>query len=451
MSVILRGAKNAFRNWIRTVSVVLILAISISLALVMYLAQQAVSARIENVKSSIGNSITVTPAGSFGFEGGGEPLTGTQLASLDGIGHIVSVNETLNERLETDTTTNLKSAIEPGTLGNRRNTGGNGPNITINGQNASGRTFSLPIVLNGISETSSLTSSSSVSITAGSVFASDAKEDVAVVGKTLAEKNSLEVDSTFTANGKSVKVVGIFDAGTEFANNTVYMPIASVQNIMEQIDQVTSATITVDSIENVDSVVTEIKSKLGSDKADVTSNQDASEQALEPLMNIQNISWYSLVGALAAGAVITLLTMIMIVRERRREIGVLKAIGASNISIVTQFVSESLVLTLLAAFVGIVAGVFLSNPILTALVSSSTDGGPGGPGGGPDGPGGRAFFMGFASGTNIGQALTSLQANVGPQIILYGILAAVVIAVLGSALPSFLISKIRPAEVIRGE
>jgi putative ABC transport system permease protein len=455
MSVVIRGIKNAFRNWIRTLSVVLILAISIGLALVMYLAHAAVGARIDSVKSSIGNVITVTPAGSQGFEGGGEPLTASQLVPVKSIAHVVSVNETLNERLETDTNTNLTSAIEPGTLGNRRN---GQVNVQINnsgrGGSAAPRDFKLPIILNGISDISSLTNSTTTSVASGTVFAADSTENVAAVGKELAAKNNLSVDSTFTANEKTVKVVAIFDSGSEFANNTVYMPIAAVQAIMNEAGQISTASITVDSIDNMDAALASVKSALGTDKADVTSSKDTATQAVEPLTNIQNISLYSLIGALVAGAVITLLTMIMIVRERRREIGVLKAIGASNISIVTQFISESLVLTLMASVVGIIAGVFLSNPVLSALVSSSSDA-TGAPriGGGPTGSGGgfRSVVVGFGPGVNFREALTSLQAHVGPQIVLYGIGAALVIAIVGSAIPAFLISKIRPAEVIRGE
>ena len=60
----------------------------------------------------------------------------------------------------------------------------------------------------------------------------------------------------------------------------------------------------------------------------------------------------------------------MIVRERRREIGVLKAIGASNINITIQFVIESLVLTLCGAIVGTIVGVFANNPVLKSFGSS---------------------------------------------------------------------------------
>ncbi len=457
MSVIIRGIKNAFRNWIRTISVVLILGISIGLALVMYLAQSAVTARIDSVKSSIGNTLTIRPAGSQGFEGGGEPLTEDQIKPLSSLAHVVGVSKTLDERLEPGITTNLVSAIEPGTLGNRRN---GQVSVQIGGPGGgNNRTFSIPIMVNGISDTTTLTNSSSTSIASGSVFATDSKENVAVVGKTLAEKNSLKVGSTFTAHSATVKVVGIFDAGNEFQNNSVYMPIAAVQGVMDEAGQISTAVVTVDSVDNMNETTTLVKNTLGTDKADITSSQDTATQALEPLMNIQAISWYSLIGALVAGSVITLLTMIMIVRERRKEIGVLKAIGASNISIVSQFVSESMILTLMASVAGIILGVFLSNPILSALVSStsSANGAPRIAGGGPGGPGGaavvgvRSVLVGFGPGLNFRDAVASLQANVGPQIVLYGVLAAIVIAIVGSAIPAFLISKVRPAEVIRGE
>ena len=97
-------------------------------------------------------------------------------------------------------------------------------------------------------------------------------------------------------------------------------------------------------MDSVSSVQSDIQKKLG-DKADVVSQQDSSGEAIKPLENIKTISLYSLIGALVAGSVIIFLTMIMIVRERRREIGVLKAIGASNIIITIQFVIESLVST----------------------------------------------------------------------------------------------------------
>lgn len=451
MSTLARGTKNAFRNTIRTFSVTVILAISIGLALVMFLSYKTVSARIETVKSTIGNTITVNPAGAQGFEGGGEPLTMAQMNEIKSLAHVTKVSPTLSARMTSGENTSLATAIEPGTLGNRQIRFRQGGTLQIQGPgNAPAKALTIPIMVTGITDTSVITSGSTA-ITTGEAFASDSDEDVAVVGKALAEKNSLSVGSTFTAYGKTITVKGIYDAGNQFANSSLYMPIKTLQRLSEQTDEVSTATVSVDSITNLDATVTAIKNKLGADKTDVTSNEAAAKQAIEPLENVKNISLYSLMGALVAGAVITLLTMIMIVRERKREIGVLKAIGASNIVVVTQFVTESLVLTLMGSIVGIILGAVLSNPILKALVSSSTStpvmqGGPGGPGGGM-----RIMQFGAGQVTNLQNTLRDLQAVVNYEVVLYGLLAAVVIAILGSAVPAWLIAKVRPAEVMRGE
>src|SRR4029079_12455873 len=184
------------------------------------------------------------------------------------------------------------------------------------------------------------------------------------------------------------------------------------------------------------------------------------------------IALYSLIGALVAGAAIILLSMVMIVRERRREIGVLKAIGSSNSKISFQFVTEALTLTLMAAVVGILLGIVLFNPVLDVLVSSESTSSAATtltpPGGGPNvvingnapangsaqpgqGPPRINFGDGGPGVTDFGDALSNVKTAVGFDIILYGLLAAVLVAMLGSALPSWLIAKVRPAEVMRTE
>ena len=75
-----RGVKNAFRNKVRTISIVLILGLSIGLAVSMLVANQAVSNKIADVKSSVGNTVSISPAGARGFEGGGDPITTSDVA-----------------------------------------------------------------------------------------------------------------------------------------------------------------------------------------------------------------------------------------------------------------------------------------------------------------------------------------------------------------------------------
>lgn len=464
MGAISRGIKNAFRNTIRTVSITFILGLSIAMALIMLLALKTVQSKITDVKSSIGNTITVSPAGVRGFEGGGELLTSQNMSDVSSITHVTKVTGTVTDRLnqigaaasnfpggdssKTVSTTSLVSAIEPGSFGNRQRRNETQSSSATN-SNAS---FQMPINVTGINsiDASSL-NASKLDITNGAKFDTDSSENVALIGTDLAVKNNLAVGQTFTAYDKTIEVVGIFDSGNKFTNAGVVMPIKTVQTLSGQTDQVNSIIVQTDSVDSLSSVQEAVKSKLGSDKVDVVSSQESAQNAVAPLENIKTISLYSLIGSLVAGAIIIFLTMIMIVRERRREIGVLKAIGSSNIKIVSQFTVESLVLTLASSILGIILGIAFSNPVLKVLITNSESSNT------ADkavqavrGGGGMMARLGGGIG-NAQNTLNNLHAVVGYEIIIYGLLAAIAIAIIGSAIPAFFIAKIRPAEVMRAE
>lgn len=462
MNVITRGMRNAFRNAIRTSSIVIILGLSIGLALTMLVARQAVQSKIASVKSSIGNTITISPAGERGFEGGGNPLTTAQMATVKAVPHVVGLTETLSDRLSSSQT-NLQSSINPGTLGQRFNGGGGsgggggggGFGGGGGGSSSTGTTtFTLPVTVIG---TNSLTSSQTLGgggmgggtlkITSGKSFNPNVDADVALVGKALASKNNLKAGSTFQAYGTTITVAGIFDAGNDFSNAQFVLPLPTEQRLSAQTGDITGATAQVDSITNVSATTSAIQKKLGT-VADVVSEQDASTQALAPLQNIATISLVSLIGAVIAGSVIILLTMLMIVRERRREIGVLKAIGASNVKVVTQFITEAVTFTLLAAVVGLVIGAVGGNPVTKLLVTATSSSGNGASGMGRGGGVGGGFTRAAGFGA---RSIRNLTGNVGWDILLYGLGAALLIAIIGSALPALLIAKVRPAEVMRAE
>ena len=447
MNIVTRGIRNAFRNQIRTFSIVVILGLSVGLALAMLVARQAVTEKVMSVKASVGNTVSVSPAGVRGFEGGGTALTTDDITKLTQLAHVKSVDQSLNDRLTSDNT-NLQSAVQAGSLGQRfsQNNG-----TTFNSDtprpagraNGATRSFTPPVSLVGTTTPTNLSSNAgggTFKLENGKVFDVTSSDNVAVVGSSLASKNGLKVGSTFTAYGQTITVIGIFDAGNTFSNNQVLMPIKTVQTLSNQVGAITSATINVDSVDNLTSVTAATKIALG-DKADVTNAADRAEAAVAPLENIQTISLYSLIGAVVAGAVIILLTMIMIVRERRREIGVMKAIGASNVNVMAQFASEAVTLTVLGAVVGIVLGAIVSNPITKMLVSNSTTVAAQG-GRGVAGPGRLG---------SLGRNLANVTATVGWDIILYGLIVAIILAIVGSALASFFIAKVRPAEVMRAE
>jgi putative ABC transport system permease protein len=270
-----------------------------------------------------------------------------------------------------------------------------------------------------------------------------------LVGEGLATKNGLSVGGTFQAHGTDVTVAGIFTSGTRFTDSAVVMPISTLQRISGQAGAVTGATVRVDAITNLEPTVSAIKTALGA-AADVVSQQDTSQQALQPLENIKSVSLFSLTGAVVAGGVIIFLTMLMIVRERRREIAVLKAIGAPNRKVTLQFVYEAVTFTLMGAALGLVGGVVAGNPLTRLLVNSNTNNPVDQARGAAPAFGRGGGALRAARGTGVFN-LGNIHAAASWSLLGYGLGAAVLIAIIGTTIPSLLIARVRPAEVLRGE
>jgi putative ABC transport system permease protein len=474
VSVLVRSVGNAFRNKIRTAAVVAVLAVAIGLALAMLVANQAVGGKVQELNASVGTVLTVNPAGGQGFDGGGEPLTAAQSATAAAVPNVVSVVGTKALRLQTETAassstsgattqqagpgggpgggtsvaTNLQAAIDAGTLGNRNNANGNNASgSTGTGNTGTAPTFSLPITATGIGAEVD-TAGKALNITSGTGLGDyTAASTKALVGTTLAEKNGLKAGSTFTIAGTTFTVAGVFDAGTTFGNNAVYTTLAEAQALAATPGELSSMVVTVNSMANVDTAKTALQAALGSGKADVTQGQRNLETAVSSLDSVKNISLVAFIAALGTAGLIILLIMVMLVRERRREIGVLKAIGARNRTIGLQFVLEALVLVALGSVVGAAIASFASGGIASALISSSSTTattGQRGPGGGGFGGAGGAF--GGAS-----QLLTSVTASASPGVIAAGVAAVFGVAVVGALVPALLTARIRPIEVLRGE
>ncbi|MGO4382715.1 ABC transporter permease [Specibacter sp. RAF43] len=476
MGVVSRSVGNAFRNKVRSGAVVVILAVAIGLALAMLVANQAVGAKVDSLKASVGTNLTVNPAGSRGGLGGGEPLTTAELTRAAGVAHVTSVTGSLTVRLAnaaqsaatgtgagqggqtqaagpgrfgTSGTTSLLSAVDPGTLGNRNTTEGGGTSTPR-------RAFTIPIQATGVAA-SVTAAGAAVNVTGGAQLTDfTANSTQALVGTTLAAKNSLKVGSTFTVADRTLKVTGIFDAGTVFDNNAIYLPLAATQTLTGQAGQLSSLTVAVDSIENVAATQTALTAALGADKVDVTSGSANLQSAITSLGSVQSISFIAFIASLVTAGLIVLLIMIMVVRERRREIGVLKAIGASNRTIGVQFVFEALVLVVLGTVVGAAVASLASNPIVGALVAGNTSSGAGaGPvrtaAGGPAVGFGGGFTRARGVFAGADQLIGTISTSVGWQTVAIGAAGIVLIAVVGALVPALLTAKVRPIEVLRGE
>ncbi|HEY4160886.1 MAG TPA: FtsX-like permease family protein [Candidatus Saccharimonadales bacterium] len=490
MNPVSRGIRNAFRNGVRTGAIVVILGLSIGLSLTMLVAQRAVENKIKSVKSSIGNTITISPAGFTPGSDANNALTTSELAKVQKLAHVSGITETLTDRQSTtgsqapsfgrfggdssstssQTTTSLTSPVTLSTNGPRFFAGGGGGSDSTGTATA----FSLPVSFLGTNDPASVNAldGNAVTIKSGKMISGTADTNDALISSQMASKNNLSVGGTFTAYNATLTVAGIFTTSNQGAEGTVVVSLPALQQLSGQGGTITAAVATVDSLDNLSSVTTAVKNTLGSN-ADVVSAEQEADNTVAPLNSVKTVSTFSLIGAVVAGAVIILLVMVMVVRERKKEIGVVKAIGGSNLRIMSEFMVESLTLAVLGAVVGLLIGVIGGQPVTKMLVNDSTTStttttqtqlqGPGGGGfaarrtttksrgtGVPGGGFGGRFTGGIRRSGAV-KGLDNIQTQIGWGLLLDGFGAAVLIAVLGSALSAGMIAKVRPSTVMRAE
>ncbi|MGH7192940.1 MAG: ABC transporter permease, partial [Candidatus Saccharimonadales bacterium] len=350
------------------------------------------------------------------------------------------------------------SLISPVTL-NRDNGGASGgsggEHFFVSGGSSLPANFSPPIQFLGTTDPSHLDNGGTITIKSGATIDGSKDTNEALVSTAMASKNNLKVGSTFTAYDKTLTIAGIFDSGSQGGNDSVILSLPAEQRLSGQNGVVTNAVATVDSVDNLSSATNAIKGALGS-SADITNSQTQVDQEVKPLNSVKTVSFFSLIGAVVAGAIIILLVMVMVVRERKREIGVIKAIGGSNLRIMGEFMIEALTLTVAGAAIGLLIGVVGGQPVTNALVNNSTSSNNTAQGQGPGGRtvsiagGGAGPVRNFRNSGAV-KGLSNINAEIGWGILLDGFGAAILIAIIGSALASCMISKVRPSETLRSE
>jgi len=211
----------------------------------------------------------------------------------------------------------------------------------------------------------------------------DNKTKVVVIGRLVEEDLFLKTTALgkyINLNGIQYKVVGIFsDDGGDNEERLIYMPISTAQQVYGNNDYIDQINLTYNPNLNFDQAIgfsNQLTKKL-KDRFLVSQN----DQRAIRVRNLANeskainqmtggLGVMVLVigfGTLIAGIVGISNMMIFIVKERTKEIGIRKALGASPKSIVLIILLESILVTLIAGFVGLLIGmgvVELAGPML---------------------------------------------------------------------------------------
>ncbi|MDR0946974.1 MAG: ABC transporter permease [Ruminococcus sp.] len=180
-----------------------------------------------------------------------------------------------------------------------------------------------------------------------------------------------EIELNFGIKNETFTIVGIVKSGVSalqnmlggFVPDFVYVPFTVMQETLgsENFDQIT---VKVADSDTGDKVAGVIKQELSSDYAQAGV---AVENLLKQKDNMNSILTTATI-ALSAVAGISLIVsgtsimtvMLVSVSERTREIGIKKSIGASNKTIMSEFLLEAVIITLTGSVIGVLAGILLS-------------------------------------------------------------------------------------------
>jgi putative ABC transport system permease protein len=285
-------------------------------------------------------------------------------------------------------------------------------------------------------------------ITEGRNLQAGDSDDI-ILEEHLAQQFDVSVGGTFNILGKNFTVVGI--EGQEALNATAHatMSLTDLQALTNTAGQETTFKIFVDNIDNVETVSARISSiyptmQVSAGLSQVNSAQelqtsiDEQVQAAQNNLNqIQSSGLEEISIAVVADAAIILFIMLYSVRERTKEIGTLKAMGASNLTILGQLMLEGVLLSIIAAIVAIAISVFVAPTIANLLLPHSIE---------------SATFgsTGFSIGRNPG-GYTPISVTITPETMLLGLGTAVLLGALGSLYPALKAARTRPAEAMRYE
>jgi putative ABC transport system permease protein len=242
------------------------------------------------------------------------------------------------------------------------------------------------------------------------------------------------------------KVAGILDevgfAGLTIIDRGAFIPRETLRNLYKKYGVTTSIDIVlvkVDDPNKAEEIGDQIKTYFGGQASVIVATSII--RSLQSILNIVTIFLLGIGSIALMVAGISIMNIMMVsVMERTREIGVLKALGARNRTVLAQFLTEAALIGLMGAIIGIPLGLGLAlvmGRVLPAMFQSQSAGG------GFGGNGGGAF-------ADAGQGLV-LNPVVDPFVIAMSVLFALAITVIFALYPARKASKLDPVTALRSE
>lgn len=172
------------------------------------------------------------------------------------------------------------------------------------------------------------------------------------------------------------KIIGIFSGkkqekytglSSDFSENMVFVDYSTSQEILNKTENNQIANkilIYSNSAESTDSALNKLKElKIDESNYSIEKDNNAFEDSLESVSGIKHIIKIMTYSIMLGGVVVLSLILILWLRERIYEIGILLSIGTSKIKIIMQFILEMVFISVL----GVITSLFLGNVLLKII------------------------------------------------------------------------------------
>jgi putative ABC transport system permease protein len=248
-------------------------------------------------------------------------------------------------------------------------------------------------------------------------------------------KNEEPLGKYITADGIAFQVVGVYKRQSQNFNMPIYIPLSTGKQLFDRgwgIGNITFTVNGVDTEKKADELVERIRAKLGPylgfDPADqsalyVWNSAKEAIQAYRIFGFINIFLWVIGIACVMAGIIGVGNIMIVTVKERTREIGIRKAIGATPWSIIKMVIIEAIFITAVAGYIGILSGLVVT--------------------------GGAGYLLGMAESQGGGVPFKDPTVGLGIVFSVLGLLVAC--GVVAGLIPSLRATRIRPIEAMRAD
>ena len=204
---------------------------------------------------------------------------------------------------------------------------------------------------------------------------------VCVVGADLVKKLDAKVGERIDIRGESFEVVGIMEKTLTAPDTAVSISLADAQRLFAQsLPEAVRANVNQRELCTAVAAYAEdgvdpdkLAEKIGREVPGLTTMGpgDFEEQIVQTMAMLNSIIFGIAIISLLVGGLSVINTMTMSVAERTREIGIRKAIGASNGAIMRQFVAESAIIGVVGGAVGLGLGWLIASALNVAGEASA--------------------------------------------------------------------------------